>query len=346
MIDVRIIDLRSDTKTLPTEEMLRAIKHAQFGDEQAGEDPTVNKLQDLAAKKLGMEGALLVTSGTQGNLISLLSQTKPGDEVILGMTCHIYNHEAGGLTRIAGLMPRPLPEIYGALNPEDIEKVVMRKTANTAETSIVCIENTHNAAGGTIITPSQIDAIAEITHKHGLKLHCDGARIFNAVIAMKIDVKSFTKNLDSISFSLSKGLSCPVGAVICGNEEFIEKARNWKQMLGGGMRQAGVIAAPGIVALEKMVDRLKEDNATARLLGEGLAKIDGALIDLKSVQTNIIRFSQSGLGVSVEEFVDRLAKHGILCGGFAGAIRMVTHRHITKDDTEYVLETIKKEFER
>jgi threonine aldolase len=343
---MRIIDLRSDTKTLPTEEMLDAIKHAKFGDEQAGEDPTVNKLQDLAAKKLGKESALLVTSGTQGNLVSLLSQTKPGDEVILGMTCHTYNHEAGGLTRIAGLIPRPLTEIYGALNPEDIEKVIMKKTEHTAGTSIVCIENTHNTAGGTIVTPSQIDAIAEVTHRHGLKLHCDGARIFNAAVAMNMDVKNFTKKLDSISFSLSKGLSCPVGAVICGSEEFIKEAWNWKQILGGGMRQAGVIAAPGIVALEKMIDRLKEDNANARLLGEGLAKIDGISIDLKTVQTNIVRFNLGSLGISEEEFVDGLAKHGILCGGHAGAIRMVTHRHITRDDVKYGLETIKKEFKR
>ena len=343
MIDVRNIDLRSDTKTLPTEEMLEAIKNAKLGDEQAEEDPTVNKLQNLSANKLGMESALLVTSGTQGNLISLLSQTKPGDEVILGMTCHTYNQEAGGLTRIAGLIPRPLTEIYGALNPEDIEKIIKKKTAHTAGTSIVCIENTHNGAGGTIITPSQIDAIAEVTHRHGLKLHCDGARIFNAAVAMNIDVKNFTKKLDSISFSLSKGLSCPVGTVICGNEEFIKEAWNWKQMLGEGMRQAGIIAAPGIVALEKMIDRLKEDNANARLLGEGLAKIDEISIDLKTVQTNIVRFNISNLKFA-EDFVDRLAKHGILCGGYAGAIRMVTHRHITRDDIKYTLEIIRKEF--
>lgn len=340
VVETKVIDLRSDTKTLPTKEMIEATKLAELGDEQAGEDPTVNKLQDLSAKKLGMESALLVTSGTQGNLISLLTQTKPGDEVILGMTCHTYNSEAGGLSRIAGLIPRPLPETYGALDPKDVERAIRRKSTHTARTSIVCIENTHNAAGGTVITPPQIDAIAEVAHSHGLKLHCDGSRIFNAAVAMNLDVKNFTKNLDSITFCLSKGLSCPVGAIVGGGEEFIKEAWNWKQMLGGGMRQAGIIAAPGIVALEKMIDRLKEDHVNARLLGEGLAEIDGIAIDLKTVQTNIVRFDSSNIGVSAKEFVSRLTKYGIL----TGPTRMVTHRHITKDDIKYVLEIMKKEF--
>lgn len=171
---MKIIDLRSDVKTLPTEEMIEAIRNAELGDEQAGEDPTVNKLQTLAANKLGMESALLVTSGTQGNLISLLAQTRPGEEAILGMTCHIYNTEGGGLSRIAGLIPRPLPENYGALKPEDVERAIVKRTPHTAGTSIVCIENTHNAAGGTVISPIQVDAIAEVAHRNGLKLHCDG----------------------------------------------------------------------------------------------------------------------------------------------------------------------------
>ena len=335
-----MIDLRSDTKTLPTGEMIEAIRNATLGDEQVGEDPTVNKLQDLASKKLGMKSALLLLSGTQGNLVSLLVQTSPGDEVILGMTSHIYNAESGGLARIAGLIPRPLQETFGVLSNDDVERAIKKKSTHTAKTSIVCIENTHNAAGGTIITPSQIDALAEITHHHGLKLHCDGARIFNASVAMNLDIKNFTKNLDSITFCLSKGLSCPVGSLICGSEEFIKEARNWKQMLGGGLRQAGIIAAPGIVALEKMIDRLQEDHRNARSLAEGLVKISGISLDLKTVQTNIIRFQMSGLGVSDTDFVNRMAKHGILIS----PTRMVTHRHISSKDVEYVVETLKKEF--
>lgn len=342
MVFTRLIDLRSDTKTLPTEEMLEAIKLAKLGDEQLGEDPTVNELQDLAAQKLGMEKSLLVTSGTQGNLISLLSQTKPGQEVILGKTCHIYNIEAGGLTRIAGLIPRPLLEIYGAMDPEDVEEAIKQKTTHIAETAIVCIEDTHNAAGGTIITPTQIKALADVAHRYGLKLHCDGSRIFNASVGMNTDVKNFTKNLDSITFCLSKGLSCPIGALVCGSEEFINEAWNWKQMLGGGMRQAGIIAAPGIIALTKMIDRLNEDHINAKLLGEGLAEIDGIMIDIKTVQTNIVRFDPKGLAISSQEFVNRLSKHGIL----TGPTRMVTHRHITKKDIEYTLETIRKEFSK
>jgi threonine aldolase len=339
---LKIIDLRSDVKTLPTEEMIEAIRKAELGDEQAGEDPTVNKLQTLAANKLGMESALLVTSGTQGNLISLLAQTKPGEEVILGMTCHIYNNEAGGLSRIAGLIPRPLPENYGALEPHDVELTIAKRTTHTAGTSIVCIENTNNAAGGTVISPSQVDAIAEVVHRNSLKLHCDGSRIFNAAVAMNIDIRNFTKSLDSITFCLSKGLSCPVGALICGTEEFIEEARNWKQMLGGGMRQAGIIAAPGIVALEKMVDRLKEDHANARILGEGFSQLNKDSIDIKTVQTNIVRFNPTALGVSGKEFVRKLAEHAIL----TGPNRMVTHRHITREDVKYVLETMETGFRR
>jgi threonine aldolase len=342
VVYTRIVDLRSDTKTLPTEEMLEAIRRGELGDEQAGEDPTVNRLEELAARKLGMEKALLVTSGTQGNLVSLLSQTRPGDEVILGATCHIYNWESGGLSRIAGLIPRPLQETYGALSPEDVERAIRRRTTHTSGTTLVCIENTHNAAGGTVITPEQIDAVAEVAHRYGLKLHCDGSRIFNAAVALSVDVRRLTRNLDSVTFCLSKGLSCPVGAVICGSEGFIKEAWNWKQMLGGGMRQAGIIAAPGIVALEKMVDRLREDHENARILGEGLADIEGISIDLKTVQTNIVRFNPSGLGVSDEEFVRRLAKHGIL----TGSRRMVTHRHITKQDVIYTVETIRREFGR
>jgi threonine aldolase len=335
-----IIDLRSDTKTLPTPEMLEAIQAAKLGDDQAGEDPSANKLQDMSADRLGMQSALLVLSGTMGNLISLLSQAQPGDEVILGATSHIYNNEAGGLSRLAGLIPRPLPEHYGALNPEEVERSIKTRTAHTAKTSMVCIENSHNAAGGTVITPSQIDALAEVVHKYGLKLHCDGSRIFNAAVAMNLSPRDFTRNLDSLTFGLAKGLRCPRGAVIVGNQELIDEAKNWKQILGGGMRQAGIIAAPGIVALEKMIDRLKEDHATARQLGEGFIKLNKDSLDIKTVQTNIVRFNPNVFGVSGDDFVSRLVQHGIL----TGPNRMVTHRHITRDDVDYVIDTMAKEF--
>ena len=334
------IDLRSDTKTLPTPEMLEAMQAASLGDDQAGEDPTVNRLQDISADRLGMQSALLVLSGTMGNLISLLSQAQPGDEVILGTTSHIFNNEAGGISRFAGVIPRPLSERYGALNPEEVERTIKKKTTHTAKTSIVCIENSHNAAGGTVITPSQIDALAEVVHKHDLKLHCDGSRIFNAAVAMNLSPRDFTRNIDSLTFCLSKGLSCPLGAVILGNQELIDEAKNWKQMLGGGMRQAGIIAAAGIVALEKMVDRLREDHATARQLAEGFTKLNKDSLDMKTVQTNIVRFNTNAFGVSGNDFVSRLAQNGIL----TGPNRMVTHRHITRDDVKYVVDTIVREF--
>jgi threonine aldolase len=320
--------------------MLEAMQAASLGDDQAGEDPTVNRLQDISADRLGMQSALLVLSGTMGNLISLLSQAQPGDEVILGTTSHIFNNEAGGLSRFAGVIPRPLSERYGALNPEEVERTIKKKTTHTAKTSIVCIENSHNAAGGTVITPSQIDALAEVVHKHDLKLHCDGSRIFNAAVAMNLSPRDFTRNIDSLTFCLSKGLSCPLGAVILGNQELIEEAKNWKQMLGGGMRQAGIIAAAGIVALEKMVDRLREDHATARQLAEGFTKLNKDSLDMKTVQTNIVRFNTNAFGVSGNDFVSRLAPNGIL----TGPNRMVTHRHITRNDVKYVVDTIVREF--
>jgi threonine aldolase len=320
--------------------MLEAMQAASLGDDQAGEDPTVNRLQDISADRLGMQSALLVLSGTMGNLISLLSQAQPGDEVILGTTSHIFNNEAGGLSRFAGVIPRPLSEHYGALNPEEVERTIKKKTTHTAKTSIVCIENSHNAAGGTVITPSQIDALAEVVHKHDLKLHCDGSRIFNAAVAMNLSPRDFTRNIDSLTFCLSKGLSCPLGAVILGNQELIEEAKNWKQMLGGGMRQAGIIAAAGIVALEKMVDRLREDHATARQLAEGFTKLNKDSLDMKTVQTNIVRFNTNAFGVSGNDFVSRLAPNGIL----TGPNRMVTHRHITRNDVKYVVDTIVREF--
>ena len=330
-----IIDLRSDTVTLPTEEMLEAIRHAELGDDVFGEDPTVNRLEEMASERMGKEAALLVTSGTQANLISLMSNTKRGQLVILEAESHIYWYEVGGISMIAGLLPWPVKSRLGVLDPEDVEAAIRSQNIHFPEPALICLENTHNRHGGTIITPDQIKAIREVAQAHSLKLYLDGARIFNAAVALRVDVKEFTQHVDNLMFCLSKALSCPVGSLLVGTREFIERARKLRKVLGGGMRQAGIIAAPGIVALEKMVDRLEEDHRNARRLAEGIAKIRGIQIDLSSVQTNIVCFDISRLGASDEVFLSKLKQKGILALTMAeNKVRMVTHRGIEKEHVE------------
>lgn len=338
---MRVIDLRSDTVTLPTEEMLEAIRHAELGDDVFHEDPTVNRLEEMAAQKMGKESALLVTSGTQANLVSVLSHTKRGDEVILEVDSHIYHYEVGGLAAIGGLMARPIKGKMGVLDPKDVEKAIRPENIHCPETTLVCMENTHNRAGGTVVSPNQIEAVWNVAKNHNLAVHMDGARIFNAAVALNVDVKRLTKHVDSVMFCLSKGLSCPVGSLVVGSREFVEKARRWRKMLGGGMRQAGIIAAPGIVALEKMIDRLRGDHQNARILAEKLAKTDGISIDLRTVQTNIVIFNVRGLGVTSVEFVRRLSEHGVKALPMDETlVRMVTHRGIEMEDIEYAINSI------
>ncbi|HVP24336.1 MAG TPA: GntG family PLP-dependent aldolase [Conexivisphaerales archaeon] len=337
------VDLRSDTVTLPTKEMLEAIRTAKLGDDVYGEDPTVSKLEEMAAERMGKEAALLVTSGTQANLVSTLSNTKRGDSVIVEAESHIYWNEVGGMSTVAGVLPWPVRGHLGALDPEDVEAAIRPKNIHYPDTTVVCIEDTHNRAGGTVITPAQIGAVEEVAHAHGLKLYMDGARIFNASVALGVDVKEFTKRVDSLMFCLSKGLSCPVGSLVVGDTEFVGRARKYRKMLGGGMRQAGIIAAPGIVALEKMVGRLAEDHRNAKLLAEGLAKIDGIEIDLKAVQTNMVAFDVRGLGLTAHQFVDSAQEFGVLCGDVDEyRVRMVTHRGIVKEDIDRTLLCVQK----
>jgi len=338
---MRIVDLRSDTVTLPTEEMLEAIRHAKLGDDVFREDPMVNRLEEMAAQKMGKESALLVTSGTQGNLVSVLSHTRRGDEVILEADSHIYHYEVGGLAAIGGLMARPIRGRMGVLDPRDVENAIRPRDIHCPKTKLVCIENTHNRAGGTVVSPEQIEAIWDVAKKHDLAVHMDGARIFNAAIALNLDVKDLTKHVDSVMFCLSKGLSCPVGSLVVGGQGFVGKARRWRKMLGGGMRQAGIIAAPGIIALEKMIDRLRDDHRNARILAEKLAKTEGVSIDLETVQTNMVMFDVHNLGVTSVEFLRKLGEHGVKALPFdKTSIRMVTHRGIEREDIEYTINSI------
>jgi threonine aldolase len=336
-----VIDLRSDTVTLPTEEMLEAIRHAELGDDVFGEDPTVNGLEEMAAEKMGKEAALLVTSGTQANLVSLMSNTKRGELVILESEAHMYWHEAGGMSAIAGLLPWLIKSQYGALDPKDVETAIRPRNIHFPEPALICIENTHNRHGGTVITPNQIKAISEVAKAHGLKLYMDGARVFNAAVALKVDVKEFTRHVDNLMFCLSKGLSCPVGSVVVGSREFIDRARKVRKVLGGGMRQAGIIAAPGIIALEKMIDRLEEDHRNARRLAVGIAKIEGISVNLDVVQTNMVLFDVSGLGVADELFLSELKENGVLALMNAkNKVRMVTHRGIEEEHVEKAITAI------
>lgn len=341
MHDKEIIDLRSDTVTLPTEEMRRAIQNAELGDDVFGEDSTVNRLEKLAAEKVGKEAGLLVASGTQANLISLMSNTNRGELVILEAESHIYWYEVGGISSIAGLLPWPVKSRRGVPDPEFIQAAIRPKNIHFPEPSLICLENSHNRHGGTIITPDQIRQISQVARANGLKLYLDGARIFNAAVALKVDVKELTKDVDNIMFCLSKGLCCPVGSLLVGSHEFIQKARKIRKILGGGMRQAGIIAAPGIVALESMIDRLEEDNRNARRLAEGIARIEGIKIDLDSVRTNIVCFDIGDLGITDSVFISKLREKGILALTMAKhKVRLVTHRGIEEDHVEKAIAEI------
>jgi len=339
---MKTIDLRSDTVTLPTKEMFEAIFKAPLGDDVYREDPTVNKLQDIAAKMFGKERALFVTSGTQGNTVSVLSHTKPGDSVIMDSRSHIYNNELGGIAVIGGVLAKPIHGKKGILNPDDVSAAIQRRTLHSPGTTLICIENTHNGAGGVCWNIDQIKSIRDVASDNDISVHMDGARVFNAAVALDVDVSEIARNIDSVMFCLSKGLCAPVGSVVVGDDEFIEHTLRWRKMLGGGMRQAGILAAPGIIALTKMVERLKDDHSNARILAEGLADLNCIEIDLDTVQTNIVRFNVERTGLTTEEFCNKLNKQGIKAGGSGKSVRMVTHFYISRKDIHRTLEVIRE----
>jgi len=340
---MRIVDLRSDTVTLPTDEMLEAMRNAELGDDVYREDPTVNRLEELAAKKMGKDAALLTTSGTQANLVSAMSQTTRGDEVILETEAHMYYYEVGAFSALGGLIPRFVKGHMGVMSPRDIEQVLRPPNIHFPPTSLICIENTHNRAGGTIWSPLNIKEVSDLAKTHGLRVHMDGARIFNAAVALGLDVREFTRHVDTLMFCLSKGLSAPIGSMVVGEQAFVDRARRYRKMLGGGMRQAGIIAAAGIIAIEKMVDRLRDDHVNAKTLATGLSKIPGITVDMARLQTNIVVYDVAGLGVDGKGWVAELGKHGVKAGAQEfGRVRMVTHRGIEKEDIEYALTAAEK----
>jgi threonine aldolase len=333
------LDFRSDTVTLPTPEMIQAAANAPLGDDVYGEDPSVNELERLGAEMLGKEAGLFVTSGTMGNAVAILAHTNRGDEIILEERSHIYLNEVGGLAVMGSLMARTIKGDMGWLRPEDIRAAVRSDNIHLPPTSLLCIENTHNTAGGIPITVDQMKADWEVAKEHDLGVHLDGARVFNAAIALGVDVREITQYADTVQICLSKGLAAPVGSVVAGPEGLIKKARKYRKMLGGGMRQAGIIAAPGIVALNKMVDRLADDHENARLLAEGLRKIDG--IEIKfPVLSNMVYIDLSGLGWTGREWGEACGKLGWTSRGYSATVRLCTHYGIEREDIEAFLDGI------
>ncbi len=341
---MRQVDLRSDTLTRPTPSMLQAMADAQLGDDVFGEDPTVNKLEEMAAERLGKEAAVFVTSGTMGNLVSLLAHCGRGDEIILGSLSHTFFFEQGGSAAVGGIHPRTVAnQPDGTLAVSEIEAAIRSDNIHFPLTRLIVLENTHNLCGGYPLDIAYMQAVGDIARGHNLKIHVDGARIFNAAVALGVKVDQLAAEADSVSFCLSKGLGAPVGSVVCGNRDFIYRARRARKVLGGGMRQAGVLAAAGIVALNEMVDRLAEDHANARRLAVGLAEMPGLSIDPSLIKTDIVYFEVKREDMSAEQLVKRLDEQGarMLPVG-PGQIRAVTHYHISSDDVDYALEVISK----
>ena len=336
-----MIDLRSDTVTLPTEEMRNAMATAVVGDDVMGEDPTVNQLEKMAADLAGMEASLFVASGTMGILVCVLAHCDRGDEVVLGDKSHLYRGEAGGISVLGSVSFKPLHnQEDGTIDINQLFESISPDDFHFPKTKVIALENTQNHCGGAVLLPEYVEKVSNFTNKHGLLLHMDGARIFNAAVYLGLNLSTLLENVDSVSICLSKGLSAPVGSLVCGSDEFISKARRIRKMLGGGMRQAGIIAAAGIIALEKMVDRLSEDHINAKKLAVGLSKIPNIGIDIDQVQTNIIFFEIKE--VSELKLASLLENKGVKIYPRKPKWRIVTHSGITSTDVDIVLDAFKK----
>jgi threonine aldolase len=342
------VDLRSDTLTLPTPEMREAMARAEVGDDVWGEDPTVQRLEAMAAARLGKEAGLFVASGTMGNLVSVVGHTRAGQEVVLDLDSHIYNYEVAGGTIVGNVQMRPVKTERGFLTPDQVQDALRPANIHIPPTGLVCLENTHNRHGGTCLTPEEIAAVAEVAHGAGVPVHIDGARLFNAAVALERDAREFAAPADSVTFCLSKGLAAPVGSVVCGSSAFIERARRVRKMVGGGMRQAGILAAAGVVALERMVDRLAEDHVNARALAEAVAKLPGLTVDLDSVQTNIViirvnRGDRQRSLAATEELVKGCAARKVKIHAMGPmAIRCVTHKDVDAEDTRRAVDAFRE----
>ena len=335
------IDLRSDTVTRPSAAMRRAMAEAEVGDDVFLEDPTLNLLQERAAALFGREAALFVPSGSMGNLTCVMAQTRPGQEVICETNGHIYNYEMGAVSALAGVLPRVVNGEDGVLTWDAIVPAIRPKVYYRPQTSLICLENTVNMAGGTVYHTPVVEDICDRAHQQGIHVHLDGARVFNAATYLNEHVSHMTRKFDSVQFCLSKGLGAPVGSMIVGSRDFIERCRPIRKMLGGGMRQAGVLAAAGLLALEHGPKRLQEDHDNAQVLARNLSCIPGIALDPSKVQTNIVIFSVKPSGLSSTDFLARLASRGVLAVPVEGErIRMVTHLDVNRNDVEKAAELV------
>ena len=334
------IDLRSDTVTQPSPEMRRAMYEAELGDDVYGEDPTVNRLEAVAAERVGKEAAVLVASGTMGNLVCALTHCSRGDEMIVGADAHIFLNEVGGAASLGGIQVRALAnDARGMLDPGQVEGAIRPEGLHFPPTGLVCLENTHNRGSGAVFTAEEMGAVTRVAHAHGVPVHLDGARLFNAAVALGVPAAELAAQADSLSFCLPKGLACPVGSVVCGTAEFVARARKARKMLGGGMRQAGVFAAAGLVALDGMVERLAEDHANARRLAQGLASMPGLFIDPAAIQSNIVIVEVTDR--EAQGLIGGLKARGVLASPSAGkGVRFVTHYGITPADIDRALEVV------
>jgi threonine aldolase len=342
-----VIDLRSDTVTKPSPEMRRAMADAEVGDDVFIEDPTVNRLQQRAAETFRREAALFVPSGTMGNLTCILGLTRPGQEVICEEAGHIYNYEMASMSAVAGVLPRVVRGEDGILSWESVAKEIRPKIYYRPQTALISLENTHNMAGGTVYPTKVANEICDKAHEAGISVHLDGARVFNAATYLRENVADMTAKFDSIQFCLSKGLGAPVGSMIVGSREFIERCRSFRKMLGGGMRQVGVLAAAGLVALDKGPGRLQTDHDNAALLAGQLARIPGIALDPAKVVTNIVIFDVSGSGWSTAEVLKRLSQRNVLAVPVDNKrVRMVTHVDVSRSDVEKAAAIVKEVFQR
>ena len=336
---MRMIDLRSDTVTRPTPEMLRAMAEAAVGDDVYGEDPTVNRLQERAAELFGKEAGLFVPTGTMGNQVAIKLHTRPGQEVIVEERSHIYNYEMATMAAFSGCLPRVLPGNDGHLTAAQVESALAPDIYYRARTGLVALENTHNMAGGTVLGPEETAAIANLSHEHGIPVHLDGARIFNASVALKVPVEELTRQCDSVMFCFSKGLSAPIGSMLLGSKAFIQEGWRVRKMMGGGMRQVGVLAAAALVALEQMTCRLSQDHENAQILAQGLSRCDGIRVDPAKVQTNIVIADLERTDSAT--FLAMLRERGVQAGATGPKqVRFVTHKDVGREDISAALRII------
>ena len=331
------IDFRSDTVAMPSPEMREAMVTAPLGDDVFGDDPTTNRLLEVAADRMGKASATFVPSGTMGNLIGVAVNARRGEELIADADSHVFCYETAGAAAVCGVQIRPVPTEAGVMSPEQIVAAMRpRDDPHQPLSAAVTFENTHNRHGGIVWPLEDLRAASEAAHGHGLRVHLDGARIFNASVALGVPAAQIAATADTVTFCLSKGLACPVGSIFCGSEEDVEEARRWRKRLGGGMRQVGVLAAAGLIALDHMVDRLAEDHVNAHTLAEGLAEMPGVRCDVKRVQTNLVFFDLEGM--KADHFVDECHKRGLLSASVAPhRIRFVTHYGIDAGDIQDAL---------